>query len=102
MSAGVTYLVDIEMAVKGDPAAGLGNVESKITSLSRVASATRKEVSAMGTGIVDGFTGAIENVAGKLAALAKVGAAAVAGGITYGVVGLNSELETTKISLGAV
>jgi hypothetical protein len=100
--AGISYIVDIDLQVSGNPGAAFGGAESKMNKLSDLAKGTRKELGRLGTSLADGFTGAVESVAGKLMTLGQVGAAGAIAAVTYGVTGLNNDLETTRVSLGAV
>jgi hypothetical protein len=100
--AGTSYLVDIELAVSGNPGAAIGGAKSDMASLSDLAKGTRKELSQLGASLASGFTGVVEGVVGKLATLGQVGAAGALAAVAYGVTGLNNDLETTRVSLGAV
>ncbi len=93
--SGIKYLVDIEMNVTGEPG-------QKMAGISAGASTLKRDMAGVGRSLLDGFTGAVESIGGKLLTLGKIGAAGAIGAATYGVVGLNNELETTRVSLGAV
>jgi hypothetical protein len=56
----------------------------------------------IGGGISGVFEGAVEKVASIGVGLAKIGAGAGLAAVTYGVVGLNAELEKTTVSLASV
>lgn len=55
-----------------------------------------------GSAISEAFTGAVEKAGTIAMTLGALGAAAGFGAVTYGVTKLNSELENTEVSLGAI
>lgn len=91
-----TYLVDIEMRTSG------GGLSSSLVSMKGKAKELDNQLSSLGGSLVNGFTGAVESVGGLLATGVAVAGAAAFGAVTYGVVGLNKELENTNIALGAI
>lgn len=95
MAGETKYVVDIELNVSGDPAAKVGKIKDMSGDLA-------KELGKAGGALLGGFEGAVERVGGMVAGIGKVGLAAAVGAATYGVVGLNQELETTQVSLAAV
>lgn len=99
---GTSYLVDIELAVSGNPGASIGAADGKMSSLSDLAKGTRKELGRLGSSLADGFTGAVESVAGKLLTLGQMGLAGAVGAAAYGVAGINKGLEDTRTSIGAI
>jgi hypothetical protein len=92
MGANLSYLVETEFKTKGDPTGGLDEKAKKTGSIwSKLGSSIGNTISSIGSKIVDiGVTGV------------KFGLAAGIGAATYGVMGLNRELETTKTSFAAV
>jgi hypothetical protein len=98
--SGTKYLVDIELAVTGD--LGMGKIQPKLDETEGKVKRIGSELSTLGSRFVGGFMGATETVGGILSMLGKAGVGAAIGGATYGVMSLNKELETTKISLAAV
>lgn len=107
--AGTKYVVDVEFRQSGDPSAladKAGEKVDKLKSKFDTAKASSGELSGafkdLGANAIGVFYGAVE-AAGALAfQLGAAGVGAAIGAVTYGVIGLNSELETTKVSLGAV
>lgn len=93
--AGVRYSVDIDLQVNGNPGAKLGNLQSQAKSIGA-------DFAKAGQKLADGFTGAVEAIGAKAISLGKIGIGAGIAAATYGVLGLNNELESTKVSLAAV
>jgi hypothetical protein len=96
--ADVTYRVAIELATSGNLGAELGRHISKLDGLSGTISRVGQEASTLAGSLAGAFEGAV-SLAG---ALAKVGAAAALGAVTYGTLLLNKELENTQIALAAI
>jgi hypothetical protein len=93
--AGIRYVVDIALEVSGAPA-------TKLTTLGSQANKLGSEMSRVGGKLLDGFTGAVESIGGKLLTIGKVAGTALIGGAVYGAAKLNNELETTQVSLAAI
>src|ERR1700722_14381869 len=93
-----------------------GNLNAKIGDLGGAALEADKRIGALGDGarrMGDSIAGMGERVGGFLEGIAdkaidvaehiaKIGIAATVGVAAYGVMGLNNELEQTRISLGAI
>lgn len=106
---GVKYYVDVEFRTSGDAAAGAGKVGAAAEKLKSNFSAAKAEASGMGdafskagSAAVGVFTSAVEKVGALALSLGQVAGAGAIGAVSYGVVGLNKELETTRVSLAAV
>jgi hypothetical protein len=97
--SGIHYDVSIGFTV-GD--LGLPKVDQHLARTEGKVNRLASELGKVGQSFANSFTGAVESVASKLATLGQVGMAAAVGAATYGVVGLNKELETTRVSLAAV
>jgi len=94
--SGSRYIVDIELNMpEGAGSSMLGKASS-------IADGMEKRLGKVGSAFADGFTGAVEYVGDKLATLGKIGIGAGVAAVTYGVLGLNKELEATQVSLAAV
>lgn len=94
-----TYLVDIEMRTKGDLGLGKANdLTGKVGSLKKGFDEVREVAGNVG----DLFTGLVEKAAHFAMHAGMIGGAAGIAAVTYGVVGLNQELENTNISLAAI
>src|SRR5690348_13283933 len=97
--SGNKYYVDIVYRTTGDPAGGAEKVGERAQKAAKV---TKDAWGDTASAMLAGFTGVVEK-AGMLAiSLREAGLAAGVGAVTYGVVGLNKELETTQVSLAAV
>lgn len=100
--ADLTYLVSIDMQVKGGGAggaldkasAGADRVSKRLERISTLARSA-------GSTMVSSFTGVVESVGNVSYGLAKMGAGLAVGAAMWGVK-LNSELETTQTSIAAV
>lgn len=96
--SGVRYLVEIELATIGD--LGMGKIQP---ALDRTESKVKKigdDLSGLGGRMLSGFSGiALGTMVGGLL---QQGANAAFSKIHDGVIGINKELETTKVSLAAV
>ena len=107
--AGTKYVVDVEFRQSGDPSALADEAGGKVDALKSkfdTAKASSGElggaISALGSSAVEAFTGVVEKVGEIGIGLAALGVSTGIAAVTYGVIGLNSNLETTKVSLGAV
>jgi hypothetical protein len=109
--ADTTYIVQIKLETEGDavPEQKLRGGAQAADNLGTRLSGIMQSVNALGTlspNILGKFTGALEWAAGKAWEVGKaLGALAVTTGVaavTWGVMKLNSELETTRTSLGAI
>lgn len=100
------YIVEIELKSTGNLPQTVSGAASKFDVLSAAASRAHSAVMSISAGALGGFTRSVEWAAGKVWDLGKmVGAAGLGAGFaaaTWGVMTLNKELETTKISLAAV
>ena len=99
---GIRYPVEIDFITKGDPSRGISGADAGLAHLTSTAGKAKSAMADIGSGLANGFTGAVEFVGGKLMSLGKVAAAAGIGAITYSVTSLNNELEQARMSLGAV
>lgn len=106
---GTKYYVDVEFRTSGDAAAGAGKMGAAAEKLKSNFSAAKAEASGMGDGFsavgtaaAGAFTSAVEKVGALALGMAQIAGAGALGAITYGVTGLNKELETTRVSLAAV
>ncbi len=97
-----TYLVEIDMQMKGDLSAKVGAATSHTDKLDSSLKRAGSSMMDLGAGAAGAFTGAIERVGTLVAHVGMLGAAAGVGIITAGVVKFNNELEKTQISLGAI
>lgn len=101
--SGTQYVVDITFKSTGD--IGLSRLSGGVSRLDGSVSRLQSGVSQIGSGF-SRLMAPVDYVAGKVFSVAESFAKwAVVGGIgaaTYGVVGLNNELEKTKISLGTI
>lgn len=98
-----TYLVSIDMVVNGDVgAAKISALREKAISANSAFDRMKGSVLDFGGRVADTFTGAVESVGMLAAHVGALGGAAAFGVVTYGVMGLNKELENTKIALGAI
>ena len=93
--SGTKYVVDIEFRQSGDPSALVRNLTKETERLD-------KAFLSAASGAVGAFTGIVEKVGAVAFSLAGLGVSTGIAAVTYGVMGLNTELETTKVSLGAV
>lgn len=107
--AGTKYVVDVEFRQSGDPSALADKAGGKVDALKSKFDTTRASsgelgsaISALGSSAVGAFTGIVEKVGEIGIGLAALGVSTGIAAVTYGVIGLNSNLETTKVSLGAV
>ncbi len=94
----VSYKVEIELSTKGNLSRQLGGFASKAEGLDGLFAKVGGAASKIG----DAFEGAVEKAASLAGTMAKLGGAAAVGGLVYGVVGINNELEKTQISLAAI
>lgn len=101
MSGDLSYRLIVDMEARGSLAPHLEKVGKAGGELSKVRDVMGSLSSSMG-GVAGAFTSAVEGAASVATGIAKIGAVAAGGAIAYGVVGLNNELEQTKISLGAI
>jgi len=107
--AGTKYVVDVEFRQSGDPSALADKAGGKVDALKSKFDATKASSSELGGAFKDlagnavgAFTGIVESVGEIGIGLAALAVSTGIAAVTYGVIGLNSELETTKVSLGAV
>ncbi len=99
------YRLIVDMETRGSLAPQLEKLGKSGNDLSKIKDVLGTIGSGLGSvagGLAGAFTGAVEAVGGIAAGLAKVGAVATGGALTYGVVVLNNELEQTRMSLGAI
>lgn len=96
------YVVDIDLQVHGDLPGAVDKAGKGIEKVDKQAAGLGSTLSGLGSRLVSGFTGAVESVGSTLMSLGKIGIASAIAGATYGVTGLNNELETTRVSLAAV
>lgn len=107
---GVLYPVTIEIETKGDAAAGAAGRGSdgldKLTKAQEKLSEGAKDLVGsyidFGKGAIGAFTGIMDSAVDLGSTLLKIGGAAVFGAVTHGVVGLNKELENTKMSIASI
>lgn len=96
--SGTKYYVDIEFRTLGDSAAGADRIGKTMADAGKKAKDSGKEF--------DDINKAIGSVAGTVTGLAmsfgQMAIGSAIGAITYGVLSLNKELETTTVSLAAV
>jgi hypothetical protein len=100
------YIVEIDLRTTGNLPQTVSGAAGKFDTLAAAASRAYGAVNSLSAGALGGFTRSVEWAAGKVWDVGKAfGAAGIGAGIaaaTYGVLTLNRELETTKVSLGAV
>ena len=90
-----TYIIGIDFEV--------GPLDAKVnSSLSKVSDSANATFAGLGFKLADAFTGAVEKAGELVAMLGAAGAAGAIGAITFGVAGLNSEIEKTKIGLADI
>lgn len=106
---GSKYVVDIEFRQSGDPSALADKAGGKVDALKSKFDQTKassselgSEFAKLGSSAVGVFTGLVEKVGAVAMGLGELAIGTGIAAVTYGVLGLNSELETTKVSLGAV
>ncbi|HEU4729973.1 MAG TPA: hypothetical protein VFT22_18880 [Kofleriaceae bacterium] len=97
-----TYLVSIDMQVTGNPDAKVGSLATKVSSLDSSLKGAREKIKDFASSASDAFTGLVERVGAATMKVGMLGAAAGFAAVTYGVVGLNQELENTNIALAAI
>lgn len=97
--AGTKYYVDIVYRTSGDPAGGAEKLGEKARKAAHGSSDAWSDASKV---MLAGFTGVVEKLGAVAISLGEAGVAAGIGAVSYGVVGLNKELETTQVSLAAV
>jgi hypothetical protein len=110
--ADTTYIVQIKMETEGGLDVGKTGLASAAMSANTMAERLRtageavRQLGTLGTDVLGKFTGALEWAASKAwevgSAIGKLAIGAGVAAVTYGVVKLNEELETTRISLGAI
>lgn len=98
----VTYRVAIEFATSGNLGADLGRHISKLDGLSGSISRIGHEATILAGSLSGAFERAVDGAFSLAGALAKVGATAALGTVTYGTLLLNKELENTQIALAAI
>lgn len=98
----LTYRLIVDMGVHGSLAPAMDRVGSKAAGLDSAFKRVRDSAAELGSTLSNAFTAAVEKAADIGLSLAKVGAVAAGGALTYGVVSLNNELEKTQISLAAI
>jgi hypothetical protein len=90
------------MQVSGNPDAKVGALAGKVASLDGAMGKAGTSMKEFGAKASEAFTGAIDKVGEFAWHWGKIGALAAGAALTYGVVGLNQELENTNIALGAI
>lgn len=98
MSSDLTYRLVVDLSTQGSLAPALDKIGAKTASLD---GAFGKIKGTLG-GLADGIEKVGDKIAGVVTMAATLGAGAAFAGITYGVMGLNNQLEQTKLSLGAI
>src|SRR5580704_6166428 len=100
--ADITYRVVVDLATRGDFGGVVDRNISKAMSLDSAISKLGTGAVSMADSMATAFESAVESAATLVAHVATLGAGAAFAGITYGVVKLNRELETTQIGLAAI
>lgn len=109
----ILHQIVVDMVTRGGPggagSAGGGGATSHGGAIANEVKHAESSISRMGEtlkstlgGMADAFTGAVEKVGRLTAGLGMAAGAAGIGAITYGVVHLNKELESTNISLASI
>lgn len=107
---GVIYPVTIELSTTGDVAGGsAGKGGDALDKLSKAQDKLKDGASDLvgsyidfGKGAIGAFTGIMDSAVDLGTTLLKIGATAAFGAMTVGVVGLNKELENTRISIASI
>lgn len=107
---GVIYPVTIELSTTGDVAGGsAGKGGDALEKLSKAQDKLKDGASDLvgsyidfGKGAIGAFTGIMDSAVDLGSTLLKIGGTAAFGAMTVGVVGLNKELENTKMSIASI
>lgn len=100
--ADLTYRVVVDYATTGALAGGLGDAAGKAGNLAGALRSIGDVAASSAGGLADAFTGAVEQAGSLALTVGKLAGAAGIGAVTYGVVGLNNELEKSTIGIGAM
>jgi len=108
----IAYRLVVDLSTRGSLAGDLAKVGDKAGSVEKLGASAKAAAGGLekvgdaaksvGSSVAGLFESAVEKVAGLTVAMAKVGAGAGLAAVTYGVVGLNAELEKTTVSLASV
>ncbi len=109
MATGVVYPVVLSLSTTGSLSTKLTDIggraqatQNHVTSIGHAASGVGEKISSLGERLGGFLESVTDKALGIVEAFARVGVAAGLAAATYGVMGLNKELETTQISLGAI
>lgn len=100
--ADTTYSVIVDLSTRGSLATPVNSALAATQKLDSSLATARSTVGDLASSMSGAFTGAVESMGRLAGAAAMGGLAAVVGAATYGVVGLNSELEKSTMSLAAI
>ena len=98
----VTYRVAIELAAGGNLALEVDRSISKLDGLGGLLGRASEQASTLAGSLGRAFEAGVEGAASLAVSLAKVGAVAAFGAVSYGTLLLNKELENTQIALAAI
>src|SRR5690348_454616 len=97
----INYSVEVEFFSKGRINAPMGDLQKVNAQFASMSSAASSVASSIGSSFAGALGGVLETVSSIGMGLAKLGAAGAVGAMTYGVMGLNDQLEQSRISIAA-